>query len=184
MDPLTKLIWVDLETSGVTATSAILEIACVITDFTGKDRQFHFHRIMHVPDDAVWEPIARQMHENSGLLRKSQTCKLSQKQGMAEFKMFLGSVTTGPGTSADRRNRLVLAGRGIHFDRYKLTSHDQQFDTLVSHRMLDVTSVRMAVEAAGGWTNFNPIKAHRAMDDALQAIEEYKSLLQVFRLNP
>jgi oligoribonuclease len=188
-----RLLWLDLETSGLEPDRcAILEIAVGLADlrspfdlstidrfvlrFTGehtlsalcKLRLTHQFDAHEEPDSrpcpvCAFDPVARAMHEKSGLLAE---CAISTTT-VGEVEEFLLTLVDGePGRGDDKP---TLAGSSVHFDRGFLRAQLPRFAARLSHRHYDVSAVKLFCESLG-MPRIPKAEAHRAVDDIQESI--------------
>lgn len=171
-----RFAWTDLETTGLSpAGGSILEIACVITDrhFNVVDK---FHCLVDPGEDVLADmnDYVTKMHTENGLLKEIRENRggnaLSVTEADRAFSAFLKNCNNG------EPNNVLLAGNSlagvdIPFMRYFLPKSDGE----VHYRYLDVTSFRIA---AGVWfgndTEYKKENGHRAFDDIVECIDEFK----------
>lgn len=167
--PEEKFLFLDLETTGLRPDRCrIIECACILTgpDFVPL---YEFESgIVDVAKhylDPCWEHTAYQMHRANGLLelvRVFGTPESIVREGMYDFL-----------SKAIGRERVNLAGNSVHFDRSMLAERWPEVLGFLTHRHLDVSSLRLVGKAAGATLPEQP-RTHRAMDDVRASIEELK----------
>lgn len=172
-----RIVWIDTETTGLDPDEdEVLEVACVVTDMQGNEigPRFHGlyfpsehgqHRLDIVPDYPNAKS-ARQMHIASGLFDALLESPRSRDRDFSGLESFLKG-----------QGRAYIAGFSVWYDRAMLCSNGVDLSTL-HHRMIDVSSLELAIRSAGRPT----IKPegqvrHRAMDDSLAALDSYKRAL-------
>ncbi|KAH9856843.1 ribonuclease H-like domain-containing protein [Lenzites betulinus] len=140
-----RIVWIDLETTGLNAdTDIILEIAVVITDDLGRNEvdaqglQLVIHADKVVLDGMV--PACIQMHRESGLtdacIASSNTKEGVVNQVMAYIRRWVPYKHTA-----------YLGGSSIHFDRAFLARHMPEIVSYLKYQQLDVTSIMIATKA-------------------------------------
>jgi oligoribonuclease len=170
-----RFAFLDFETTGLDETvCAPIEVAVVVTDEQLVELGSCESLIIPVPG-CVWDtvPDVRALHERSGLAGEASrygvgvvTVEGWLSERLAEFRE--------PDTT------LHLAGNSVHFDRRFLKRYFPAVETLLHHRHLDVSSVRMLAEAAGH-PPLNGEKPHRAMADVRESLEDARRFLGAFR---
>lgn len=175
-----KLCWLDLETGGFNEKQPILEIFARMTDNNlrpliarpgwaqaGREFEGVFHQVVYIGGSATIEVGAIDMHTRSGLLAECQHpdngyYQNHESQVGSRFLSFLQSYGAA--------RQIFLAGSSIHFDRKFIARAWPTVDEFLHYRMLDVSAVMLALNAAQGRApNFGfPPKAdvaHRAQAD-------------------
>ena len=168
VDPI---FFVDLEFTGLDpAQHTILEIAIIVSDGTLSTLIEGPNLCIH-HDDSVLTSMnewSTEQHEKSGL---TQRCRESTL-GMAEAEQLVCAFIR---EHAD--GRAVLGGACVYKDKEFLDAHFPLLRPLLSHRVVDVSSVR---ELARRW---HPSAArhcprgtssHRALDDIKYSIDELR----------
>lgn len=190
-----KLVWLDLETTGLDpAKGHILEIGVVVTDMELRevDRKawvlpYVRESILTSMDDyvlnmhmansllkEVW--IEPTLHENTGDL---QTRAARERKNIVRNIASWIRNTAGPDSSKSER---YMAGSSIHFDRSWLAYHYPAILEEVSHRMVDVSTFKVAFP---GLLN-QPIArdpAHRALADLDYSIDQLLQMREKMGLN-
>jgi|SRR5579863_6759620 len=171
-----SFLFLDLETTGLNPkTCRIIEIAAIITDdnFNPVDK---FESLIYQNANVGWEEGALKMHKDSGLFESANKEGLLERDVEAKFAAFLSSKYL------PKRKPFNLAGNSVHFDRGFLLSQMPSLEKYLTHRHLDVSSVRLLMQASGIKSFNDGRAAHRAMDDITNSINEllyYKKFLQV-----
>lgn len=178
--------WVDVETTGLDErTGSILEVGLVLTrpDLT---EVASWSRAV-----AFWGPVddeIARMHgpTGSGLLTCSmlegkwhtyadERCKaqsLVEEGAVAWLREHCGDVAP------------LWCGRNVAFDRRWLRHHMPVLHDAISHRSVDETSLRLAMEAWGGLAIPKDPAAgtrHRALDDLRQSIAVAQRMRDLLR---
>ena len=164
---LSEYIFLDPETTGLTPSDDdILEVGMYYAsppDVPAPPRYLTF--LVHgAKDFDLWDPFVQKMHLENGLLAdKSPTLSLSEASEAIEE--FAASCGFGP------RNRPMMAGKSIHFDRAFIAQKMPRIDTTIfSHRMMDVSSVIRAQRLMGiSFSHEQSGTVHRALADAVDA---------------
>ena len=150
-----KLLWLDLETSGLDPTRHdILEIAFKMEGIA------QFERVVHVTDFDEMDFEAAKMHKGTGLL---SDCLMS-KHSIDDVRI---AVDTAVRRCPD--HTIHLAGNSVHFDRDFIRVNFKTLHARLHYRHLDV-SVFQLRDIAKGVEPFNPPKVHRAMPDVERSI--------------
>jgi oligoribonuclease len=173
-DKSDRLVWVDLETTGLDpARHAILEVAVIVTNGDLRPVAEPLVRLVYPGAGALenMDPTARAMHEESELLDELRAryeqnwffsgggC-LGHSAAEAEVLEYLQEHVN--------EREAPLAGSSVHFDRAFLARHMPRVHAHLHYRNLDVSSL---LEAARRWTpriaENAPTKRelHRALPD-------------------
>lgn len=157
-----RLFWLDLETTGLeVASSTILEVAAVVTDF---DLRVIDQLMMVVSQpQAVLEQMnewCRNQHKESGLIdsvRDSEICLESAETAIIHFLEHNDAVDA------------ALCGNTITFDRGFIKYHMPRLFDLIHYRNLD-TSTLVLMSHVCDLTLPEKRDAHRARDDIFESI--------------
>jgi oligoribonuclease len=174
---LSRLIWIDLEMTGLkTDSDHIIEIATIVTD---KDLRI----LAEGPVYAIHQPPAvleamddwnRRQHGGSGLadrVRASRTTVAEAEAGTVEFLMRW----IEPGLSP-------MCGNSICQDRRFLAREMPQLERYFHYRNLDVSTLK---ELAHRWApqvyaSFQKASPHLALEDIRDSIRELAHYRQYF----
>lgn len=170
----TKLLWVDLEMTGLDVErDRIVEIAIEVTDFNFKTLA-SYEAVIHQSDEIIknMNPWAASQHSASGL---TDRIRKSQKTEEAVQHEVVGFITAQFGDEM-----AILAGNSIHNDRNFIKHWWPEVEALLHYRMLDVTSLKILMQAKYG-EEFEKNDAHRAFDDIQASIAELQFYLQKLR---
>lgn len=168
-----RFAFLDFETTGLDEDRcAPIEVAVVMTDERLVELGCWESLIIPTPG-CVWEDVAREMHERSGLVGEA-----------SRYGVALPDVA---GWLAERLSEfrepdvtLHLAGNSVHFDRRFLCRYFPDVERLFHHRHLDMSSVRMLAEAAGH-PALSGEKPHRARADVRRSLEDARRFMGVLR---
>ena len=171
--PTTKLLWVDLEMTGLDPTEhVIIEVAAIVTDW-----EFNtlgsFEAIIKHDDDILSRanPWAREQHDKSGLTERVRTEGRPEAEVVQEFASFIQSHFGD--------EPAVLAGNSIHNDRLFIKRWWTPVEERLHYRMLDVSSWKLVMQGKYG-IPFLKSDAHRASEDIQASIAELQFYLQRF----
>lgn len=166
IDP-NRLLWLDLETTGLSPErDSILEVAVAVTD-----RRFEIRAadVWVVAFDGPVDTWAATNHRQ--LL---ELCKQShQTLSTVEW-----AIVAFIDAHCPANERLVLAGSSIHFDRAFVRARMPNLEHRLHYRMLDVSSFKEALRAAGHSYREGGAKAHRAMPDVEASVDELRNYLE------
>lgn len=159
-----KLLWLDLETTGLNPDEdEILEIAVgeaeLATPFVV--RPLH-HAIFWLDPSRPLSDFIREMHTRNGLLSECYEFGQSVENVQSVLLDLVPAET-------DRKLMPVLAGSSIHFDLGFLRVHMSEFAARLSHRLYDVSAVKLFCESIG-MPPLPKAEAHRAQADVFESI--------------
>ncbi|MBK8206819.1 MAG: oligoribonuclease [Planctomycetes bacterium] len=170
MEAELKLIWIDLEMTGLNPDSdVILEIACIIT---GADLKpvAEYHAVIFQPEDALerMSPFVRDMHTGNGLINRVRASRTELKEAEAAT-LALVAKHCKPGEG-------VLAGNSIHQDRRFMVRYMPALEGYLHYRQVDVSTLKVLTRA---WYPDTPKfekpgKDHTALADIRDSITELK----------
>ena len=175
----TKLLWVDLEMTGLDAEQdVILEIAAEITDFDFKTlasyeavvAQSHDVVVDRMQKNIWWQDFPENRDNFINKLSEGKPSEQVQQEMIALIDEHF------KGESA------ILAGNSIHNDRNFIKYWWPQLDLKLHYRMLDVSSFKIVMQGKYGEV-FEKKEVHRAFDDIQASIAELQSYLEWFKSN-
>lgn len=163
------IVWLDLETTGTDPKrDLILEIGVI-----GPTGQRGTWIIGHprAVIESMCSDYVRKMHTDNGLIELCNESMESLRSAEMEVIRFL---------ILPAQEDPVLAGFSIHFDRAFVDAQMPRLASYLSHRLLDVSSIRRFLEdhpqfgALAKEYNENHPRPHRALDDCAAAKETYR----------
>ena len=164
-----KLIWIDLEMTGLKpASDVIIEIATIITDA-------HLNVIAEGPMLAVQQSEAvmagmdewnTRQHGGSGLTQRVLQSAITSREAEQQTLQFLSQYIAA--------NESPMCGNSICQDRRFLANYMPELEAFFHYRNLDVSSIK---ELAVRWkpnilAGFSKKGSHLAMDDIRDSIAE------------
>jgi oligoribonuclease len=167
-----RLVWIDCEMTGLDyVADALIEIACVVTDFELNPLGDGVDLVIKPPAAALeqMDDFVRTMHERSGLLTELDagiTLADAEQQVLAYIREHCAEGTRPP-----------LAGNTVGTDRAFLSRDMPDLDAFLHYRIVDVSSIK---ELSRRWYPrvyfAAPAKRgnHRALADILESIEELR----------
>jgi len=172
----TKLLWVDLEMTGLDpAKHVIIEVAAIITDFSFAEIA-RYEAIISHPDvilDAADEwPKAQ--HAASGLTERVRSEGKPEQTVTQEMTALIRKYF------ADEP--AILAGNSIHSDRKFIKQWWPDVEALLHYRMLDVSSLKVYMQGRYG-LEYPKKDVHRAADDIRASIAEWEYYMKWLKEN-
>ncbi len=167
-----RLVWIDCEMTGLDYVSdALIEIACVVTDFDLNPLGEGVDLVIKPPAEAVqhMDEFVRTMHEKSGLLTQLDsgiTLADAEEQVLGYVREHCADGSRPP-----------LAGNTVATDRAFISRDMKDLDAFLHYRIVDVSSIK---ELSRRWYPrvyfASPAKRgnHRALADILESIEELR----------
>lgn len=172
-----RLVWVDLETTGLDPSrERILEIAVVITD-GDLEVKAERHIILH-QHGAVLDSMdawCKEHHTASGLLALSGHSRLHETDASVILLSFLRTHAL--------EGQSPLCGNSVHFDRGFLATHLPAVNKYLHYRNLDVSTVKELVrrwypDVYASRPGADSQSPHRAMLDIQNSITELRHYRQ------
>jgi oligoribonuclease len=167
----TKLLWVDLEMTGLDVeNNVIIEIAAIVTDFAFKPLAT-YEAVIFQTDEILEQgnEWAKNQHAISGLTERVRTEGKPEKDVIRELTEFI-QANFGDEPA-------VLAGNSIHNDRNFIKHWWPEVDAILHYRMLDVSSFKIIMQAKYG-VPFEKTDEHRALGDIQASIAELQFYLE------
>lgn len=168
------LIFVDIETSGLDIQKdVILEVAALPVDGNLEPLDDGFSVVVWThADDLTLDPFVQEMHTQNGLLA-DLTNGVWAETAQALLLNYVGKFGQ-PG-------EIPMAGSTIRFDRNFLERDMPKFEDWFHYRCVDVSTVKEL------WLRWFPgrgeppkVKAHRALPDCVESLEELRWYKQRF----
>jgi oligoribonuclease len=117
-----------------------------------------------------WEPVAKNMHESSGLIDEALNCEKEIEQVDDELIRLVDKHVPGG-------EPVYLMGNSVHFDRSFMRVHMPLVHGRLHYRQLDVTSVRLWFYLMSGEDpRIELSKPHRAEEDIDNTIKQATEL--------
>lgn len=165
---MTQILWLDLETTGNTDDDEIIEIGAVLTDeslneLSGYERVYRTRRSI-----SDINPFVQKMHFDNGLWAETASAT-----AYADDVGVEGDILGWLGQNGALKSPLPLAGSGVsHFDRKYIRKTWPRLDRRLTYWHYDVGVLRRFLRLYGYGLPAFEGKAHRALDDARQHLEE------------
>lgn len=172
----TKLLWVDLEMTGLDVNrDVILEVAAEITDFNFTTLASYDACIARSDEQlGRMNEWSMAQHSSSGLIDRIRREGRNEEDVKHELIGFINAQFNGMPA--------ILAGNSIHNDRSFIAHWWPEVDALLHYRMLDVSSLKIIMQAKYG-VMFEKKDVHRAFDDIQASIAELQYYLEWFTKN-
>jgi len=172
-----RFLWIDLETTGLDPLSgSVLEVAVV-----GVDDDDPAMPVLAAWDCPIWanvkeynqaDAFVKNMHTANGLWAACSDPARAVEKSAVENAL----VDFVRGDNVEMPKGIMLAGGSVHFDLAWVRVHFPTFARCLSHRVLDVSTLKACERTWGA--PFPDIKtdAHRALSDAMASIAEARAL--------
>ena len=172
------ILWLDLECTGSGDDEDILEIGVAMTNKELDVLDTRQIVLPMMPDKLEnMSEVVVKMHTQNGLISDSMQIgfyknDMDKDMNLAqideELSRWVRSFAGG--------DHVPLAGSGVsHYDRKYIRRDLPLFDKRLTYWTFDVGVLRRTSEMFGiTWPEFHFTKTHRALDDALQHLEEFK----------
>lgn len=180
MNPLPNpLVWMDLEFSGLDPDGGdvILEVATIITSSELEIIEEGPTIAIHQSDDILggMDEWNTQHHNASGLVERVRKSQISHEQA--------DEMTTAFILEHCSKGESPLCGNSIHQDRRFIYRYMPKTSEALHYRNIDVSTIK---ELARRWTPevppFKKKKAHLALDDIKESIEELRYLRKAWKV--
>lgn len=172
-----KLLWVDLEMTGLDPEKdKILEIAAITTGWDLEPKNT-FEAIVKVDDKTIKSRMVGEFWEKNPESYKSLT---EQNQSGRPLKEAEQDFLTFLDANFKKDYVIILAGNSIHQDRKFIDRELPEVAKRLHYRMLDVSAWKVYFEGALD-KKFSKPEAHRALSDITGSIEELKYYLTMVK---
>ncbi len=175
--PRPRLFWLDLETTGLNPlTDRILEIAVAEAEFgnpfwlltPGVDSWVLHH------DGRGLSPFIVDMHTKNGLLAECAAAHHSVEHVERELLQIIPESDTKEG-------KPVLAGNSVHFDLSFIRQWMPRLASRLSHRVYDVSAVKLFARSLGMPDGEKGPEPHRAREDVKASLDQASRLASWLR---
>jgi len=164
-----NLIWIDLEMTGLDASSdRIIELAVIVTDPQVAIRVEGPVIAVHQPDSVLdaMDAWNKGTHGKSGLIDRVRASRIDEAQAEAEVIDFLRRYVPA--------GKSPMCGNSICQDRRFLARLMPRLEAFFHYRNLDVSTLK---ELARRWKpaameGFKKLQAHTALADVHESIDE------------
>lgn len=177
LSPSTKLLWLDLEMTGLDSrVDRILEVAVIATDFDFKELAHYEAQVKYdkteieklMQANPFWATMPKSRDD---ILAKLDSAKPSEQVEQELIALIKNQFGDEP---------VVLAGNSIYFDRQFIKQWWPKVEGLLHYRMLDVSSYKILMQSKYG-VEYTKKEAHRALGDIKESIAELKFYLNYFK---
>jgi oligoribonuclease len=170
--PPTKLLWIDLETTGLEpAKDRILEVACIVTDLDFNNLG-QYESAVYQGDEVLnnMTEWPTKQHTQSGLIDK---VRMAPKEKVVERAVakFIKDNFDG---------RVTIAGNTVYYDRMFIRQWWPDVEKLLHYRIFDVSSFKMLMQAKYQLI-YTKKESHTALSDIQESIDELKFYLKYFK---
>lgn len=173
----TKLLWVDLEMTGLTPQDdVLLEIAVEVTDFNFKTLESYEARIKQDYDTVVTRMRNNIWWRDYPANRDEFLSRLNEGKDLKEVEQEMISLVSRHWGD----EMAVLAGNSIYNDRLFIKQWMPELDLKLHYRMLDVSSLKILMQGKYGVV-FEKQDVHRAFDDIQASIAELQHYIDWFK---
>lgn len=173
----TKLLWVDLEMTGLDYTKdVILEVAAEITDFNFKTLASYEGRVKHKREIVVERMQKNVWWKDYPENRDEFVKKLDEGKALGDVEQDLIQIIEQQFGSEPA----ILAGNSIHNDRNFIKQWWPMLDLKLHYRMFDVSTLKIYMQGKYG-IEFEKKEVHRAFDDIQASIAEWQYYLDWLR---
>jgi oligoribonuclease len=182
--PENRLIWVDIETTGLDCTTEVMiEVGFMLTDLnlnliTGVSTSIWMPNYEKAIDRA--DSFVKEMHEKSGAFESARNRGIPIDEAYDHVETWLDMI--------DVTKDEPLAGSSVQFDREWLTYLWPSLMRRFSYRNVDISSVKELCKrynpelAKRLDEEVAPAKAHRVLSDINDTIDEFKFYRDEFLL--
>lgn len=198
------MFWCDCETTGLdSGTGMLIELGFVVTDSNGTVvPNGVFQSVIWNSPIVKWKedvsPFVAEMHERSGLveelqvgyersvIREGSIAPIEDVEDRA-IKFLTGHLDKALNMEPATSPSIVLAGSSVGFDRNWITAKMPGLANMLSHRIIDVSSLMEIARVTGRtimWDDddaWRPLSAHRVLPDLIDSIESYRYYMNSFK---
>lgn len=170
-----KILWVDLEMTGLDADNdLILEVAAIATDWNFKEIATYEGIIKN--EDVTLDARLTLNSVFWDANPESKSGLLAQNSGGKELSEIEDELLDFVDTYFDKDKPVLLGGNSIHMDRRFIVSQWPRFDARLHYRMLDVSAWKVVFEGKYKKRFVKP-EEHRALGDIRGSIMELQYYL-------
>lgn len=173
----TKLLWVDLEMTGLyPKEDVLLEIAVEVTDFNFKTIESYEARIKQDYDTVVDRMQKNIWWRDYPTNRDEFLTKLGEGKDLRDVQQDMIELVSKHWSD----EMAVLAGNSIYNDRLFIKQWMPELELKLHYRMLDVSALKILMQGKYGVV-FEKQDVHRAFDDIQASIAELQHYIDWFK---
>jgi oligoribonuclease len=170
-----KILWVDLEMTGLDAENdLILEVAAIATDWEFKEIATYEGIIKNADMNLQERLLANSVFWDANL--ESKKGLVSQNSNGKDLIEIEDELLKFIDEQFEEGTPVLLGGNSIHMDRRFIVSHWPRLDARLHYRMLDVSAWKVVFEGKFK-KRFTKPEEHRALGDIRGSIMELKYYL-------
>jgi len=170
MTKLAKLLWIDLEMTGLDPKEdRILEVAAIATDWDFTEIAT-YEAVKKVGPNLMKTRMVGEFWDKYSHVREAL---IEQNDSGKSGRVVENELLEFIGEHFDENDRVLLAGNSIHQDRKFIENEWPRLDTRLHYRMLDVSAWKVVFDGKYK-KRFAKPEAHRAMEDIRGSIEELR----------
>ena len=169
--PKGKIACIDIETTGTDyKNDSILQLVCSIVDTDFNMIEEHEWIVKHNVEEvkAKSDNYVKDMHLKTGLWDRLETEGVELEQIDKELREVLNQVYDG-------KWKISILGNSVHFDMNFIVSQMPLSGSILSHRVIDMSSVLQFMRIIGEKVELpKHTVSHDALDDIRWSIEQAK----------
>ena len=186
MSQVKAILWIDIETTGLNpGKDAILEAAYLVTDIYGRVLSDEYSVLFKFPGAEIagefitheHYAFVRKMHSENGLIADLLNPE-NKLWDIWQLSSMLLSLTNEVEEILSNKVFWYLGGSSVHTDRAHLEANGVELP--VSHRHLDLSSLKLFAEATGlAMPQAGGKRSHRALGDIQEDVQIYRNYVQL-----
>ena len=167
-----NFLWVDCEMTGLDINKDyLIEIAVILTD-ENLNFLYKNEAVFKLSEEILlnMNEYCLNMHKSSDLFNLSLNSGIKYVDFENKILNFLEQNTL--------KKNVFLAGNSVHYDFNFIRKFLPNLSDWLHYRILDISTLKLIYSLKNSSENFIKKKLHRAKDDILESIEEYKFYLE------